>query len=293
MLDLITDITAYFERRAKRLAERGLRLDAKGAAKSIPKSKGAAEKRSKESNAAEAERPKPKGEWKTINGARVCIDTDGTITAGPQTFLGKNISEIGSVDREKQFAKRKDGVRSTIQNPQKRKLESFRWLKKTKLADIQSTLKTPVTGRGENESCTGFGWVPDEYGVMRDGLELHLKHMDEPPFDEMTPEEYEKWAIDFLKKPADGEKILGFIGKEETPDGKTVSFIVRYDKETGIFAKGYPGGKLMTCFKAKYKFENSTEIDPEWKKKADEYYENKLNQTIKNTEELIRKRKGK
>ena len=110
--------------------------------------------------------------------------------------------------------------------------------------------EVPDSQKAEEGSKEYEGVEKNRYGYtgFRDNitLERHLKyHGDEPPFVGMDKKEYEKFSMDFLNKEVDGDRILGFEGKDKDT-GKTYS--IRFDKETGIFAKGYHGGEVQTCF---------------------------------------------
>ena len=91
-----------------------------------------------------------------------------------------------------------------------------------------------ISARGANAPCTGFA---SEALYKR-----HVKrHLSEYP--EMTGPEYRQHAIDFLTMPC-SETIDGYRTKEGE--------IVRFDRADGEYAKGIPGGRLITCYIARF-----------------------------------------
>lgn len=94
------------------------------------------------------------------------------------------------------------------------------------------------SAEGRNEPCTGF---KNEAAAKR-----HEKHWKEFGF--TSHEQYEKAAIEFLHQPVGGD-IDGYLRAE---DGA----IIRFNTKTTEFAVGYPGGELLTYFKAKYDKKN-------------------------------------
>lgn len=87
--------------------------------------------------------------------------------------------------------------------------------------------------RGENPKCKGFENTRK--------LKAHTKkHLAE--YGDMTEEQYVEHAKEFLAQPC-SDTIDGYM----TESGE----IVRFDRTTGEYAKGVPGGKLTTCYFAK------------------------------------------
>ena len=117
-----------------------------------------------------------------------------------------------------------------------------------------------------------------QYTGFRDNTVRHQhfsRHGDEPPFKGLDEEGYEKYAKDFLKQKVDGEKILGFEGVD-AHTGK--SYSVRFDAVSGVFAKGYHGGEVSTCFLPGYwndiydKTKGHAETEEEYKWSANMYF---------------------
>lgn len=59
----------------------------------------------------------------------------------------------------------------------------------------------------------------------------------------MTSEQYVEHAKKFLSQPC-SETVDGYA----TAGGE----VVRFDRTTGEYAKGVPGGRIVTCYIAKY-----------------------------------------
>ena len=87
-----------------------------------------------------------------------------------------------------------------------------------------------ISATGENHPCKGF--APSE-------LKRHKNINHEGQYDNMTDEQYERHAINLLKKKC-GKDIFGY----RCSDGS----VCRFNNLTGEFAKGYPGGYVKTCF---------------------------------------------
>ena len=91
-----------------------------------------------------------------------------------------------------------------------------------------------VSARGANTPCTGF--------ASKALFERHVKrHIEE--FPDMDGKQYEQYAIDFLKQPC-SEVVDGY----RTKQGE----IVRFDRANGEYAKGVPGGRVVTCYVARF-----------------------------------------
>lgn len=93
------------------------------------------------------------------------------------------------------------------------------------------------SAKGENVPCTGFR---NYYAAQR-----HEKHWAEFGFS--SRREYEKAAIDFIKKPVGGD-IDGY--KREEANGRVA--IIRFNRKTGEMGIGFPGKEIKTYYKAKY-----------------------------------------
>ena len=170
-------------------------------------------------------------------------------------------------------------------------VEAYRRRRKARL-DYNDTLDQPREKNGQ------FGKVPNsekaenkepkrlakernndyQYTGFRANTVRHQhfsRHGDEPPFKGLDEEGYEKYAIDFLKQKVDGEKILGFEGVD-AHTGK--SYSVRFDAVSGVFAKGYHGGEVSTCFLPGYwndiydKTKGHAETEEEYKWSANMYF---------------------
>ena len=90
------------------------------------------------------------------------------------------------------------------------------------------------SARGSNPRCTGF--------ATEKLLRVHLKrHLQEYP--ELDEKGYIEHAKDFLAQPC-SEDIDGYL----TKDGE----IVRFNRKTGEYAKGIPGGRIVTCYIVRY-----------------------------------------
>ena len=91
-----------------------------------------------------------------------------------------------------------------------------------------------VSARGSNTPCTGF--------ANKAMFERHVnRHIAE--FPGMTGEQYEQYAIDFLKQPCT-EVVDGYLTKQGE--------VVRFDRANGEYAKGVPGGRVVTCYVARF-----------------------------------------
>ena len=89
------------------------------------------------------------------------------------------------------------------------------------------------SGSGRNKACVGF---KDKAAIRR-----HKKHWKEFGFNNHS--DYEKSAIEFLKQPTGG-----VIDGHLRDDGS----VVRFNTKTGEFGIGFPGGEIVTYYKAKY-----------------------------------------
>jgi len=140
--------------------------------------------------------------------------------------------------------------------------------------------KVTVKPKGVNKSCIGF--KRDTKGNDRGGQHFaeHVLTNEEPIYSGMSKKQYFDHVEEMLRKPVD-DRIWGFNGIEIDADtGEEVEYIVRYDSKTHEFCKGYPGRRIVTGFMAKYINERTRMPDPDYKKKALDYY--------KKNEELAR-----
>ena len=90
-----------------------------------------------------------------------------------------------------------------------------------------------ASAEGRNKPCTGF---KDKAAAKR-----HEKHWFEFGF--TSHEQYEKAAIEFLRKPVGGD-IDGFARSD--------GCVVRFNVNTCELAFGYPGGRIRSYYIAKY-----------------------------------------
>lgn len=94
---------------------------------------------------------------------------------------------------------------------------------------------TPTaSARGKNPKCKGFA----DSKKRNIHVKKHLKE-----FPGMEPKDYVKHAKEFLSQSC-SDTIDGYI----TAAGE----VVRFDRTTGEYGKGIPGGKIITYFKAKF-----------------------------------------
>lgn len=88
--------------------------------------------------------------------------------------------------------------------------------------------------QGSQPECVGF--VPRK---LSGHYQKHVSDNGEPILSNLkSEEEYQNYAKSFLAKPVGGT-ILGYTLKEK---GEEV--VVRFDMETGMYAKGRPGDTL-------------------------------------------------
>ena len=108
--------------------------------------------------------------------------------------------------------------------------------------EVGGSLPEP-SAKGPNPRCVGFehkktaAWKLRKHGVGYEG---------------MTVDEFSEKACDLLEKPCKGN-IDGYLQK----DGS----IVRYDRTTGDFAIGFPGGYLKTMYNIGYNQRGKFSID--------------------------------
>lgn len=87
-----------------------------------------------------------------------------------------------------------------------------------------------ISAEGENHPCKGF---------KESNLRLHKDVRHKKQYEKMTDAEYEEHAKKLLAKKC-GPDIWGY----RSADGS----VCRFNRLTGEFAKGYPGGDIKTCF---------------------------------------------
>ena len=94
---------------------------------------------------------------------------------------------------------------------------------------------TPTaSSRGENPKCKGFA----DSKKRKAHINKHLKE-----YPEMDAKGYVQHAKDFISQPC-SDKVDGYA----TAEGE----VVRFDRTTGEYGKGVPGGKIVTCYIAKF-----------------------------------------
>ena len=200
-----------------------------------------------------------KAKWITVNGAHVCINVNtNTIIGGPEALVGKNASDISTGAEESHSAENPETLRKNREYRGK--------LTGEQIAKRQKNLKLSETGK--NASCGGF-----RVTRYRDYLQQHVQaHGYEPELSGLTPDEYEAKAEEFLRQPC-GKNILGGLVSEMI-DGVMVTAVIRYDRKTGLFAKGIPGAYIMTFMQPKYYRDtpNGRQKNPDWKENGYQYY---------------------
>lgn len=87
-----------------------------------------------------------------------------------------------------------------------------------------------ISAEGENFPCKGFS---------EKNLQVHKEQRHPEQYANMTAEEYNEHAKKLLMKKC-GPDIWGY----RCSDGS----ICRFNRLTGEYAKGYPGGNIKTCF---------------------------------------------
>lgn len=90
------------------------------------------------------------------------------------------------------------------------------------------------SSRGKNPKCVGFA-----------NEKLYKRHVMShgKEYPEMTGKQYVEHAKEFLSQPC-SDTVDGYV----TQSGE----VVRFDRTTGEYAKGVPGGRIVTCYIAKY-----------------------------------------
>ena len=118
---------------------------------------------------------------------------------------------------------------------------------------IQSSPKSSATGK--NKFRVGFTQknLDKHWGGKSD-------HSGEYPG--WTKEQYAERALTLVQKPVDGNRILGFLDKDNG--------IVRYDRQTNDFVKGYPDSGIATMYKPKQTPEKGYQYFLKLKKEASE-----------------------
>lgn len=92
-----------------------------------------------------------------------------------------------------------------------------------------------ASAKGENVPCVGF--------ARPDKLSYHAGYHGMKEMGLKSEDEYLNHAIEFLKQPC-SDTIDGYV----TEDGQ----VCRFNRTTGEYAKGVPGGKITTCFIARF-----------------------------------------
>ena len=294
----IRAIVQYYVRRNLRLRARGIKVPS---FRDSVFSESRFDKDPKGKTKAELKKRVENGEarWVTIKGTKVCIENGSNkILAGPDAFVGKTPSDAfgikwGKEPKDESEAETKDTTEEAKSGEEQKKaaveLQQDRVERgKTtgpQLAEIQKNLT--LSEDGENESCGGFRVTGD-----RDFLAYHAdKHKEDPDFEKMTPDEYEAAAVKMLQMPCGGSIVGGL--KKETYDGVEVTAVIRYDKETGLFAKGYPGGFVLTFLKAKYFVDRNVggkikrEYNPNWKEDGYRYFLKAIGKTESSSKDEV------
>jgi len=107
-----------------------------------------------------------------------------------------------------------------------------------------------ISAEGENFPCKGF---------TENNLRVHKDQRHPEQYANMTDQEYEEHAKKLLMKKC-GPDIWGY----RCADGS----VCRFNRLTGEYAKGYPGGNIKTCFyPTPLNAEDPTDIDLEFARK--------------------------
>lgn len=122
-----------------------------------------------------------------------------------------------------------------------------------KKPDVNRTVKgvginagVEIRPEGKNE-FKGFSPIH-----LREHHDKHAIKRNEPPFNAMTPEEYNRFAVDFLSQECGGD-IDGFAKIVKDENGNEVGTeVIRFNRKTGVFARGFPGKSVGTCYNAEY-----------------------------------------
>ena len=109
-----------------------------------------------------------------------------------------------------------------------------------------------ISAEGENHPCKGF---------TERNLRIHKDVRHPEQYADMTDEEYEEHAKKLLMKKC-GPDIWGY----RCSDG----CVCRFNRLTGEYAKGYPGGDIKTCFFPTAPDSDPLDIDLEY---ARDYYD--------------------
>ena len=107
---------------------------------------------------------------------------------------------------------------------------------KVKNDNIKSGNKTKVSATGANKFKKAFSTPKKQKEHWGDHNNEYI------PYGIKTQKQYTRRAMELVQSACD-ENILGFITKQGE--------IVRYDKRTNDFAKGFPDKYLKTMFKPK------------------------------------------
>lgn len=112
-----------------------------------------------------------------------------------------------------------------------------------------------ISAEGENKPCKGF---------TKRNLRIHKDKRHPEQYAHMTDAQYEEHAKKLLQKKC-GPDILGY----RCADGS----VCRFNRLTGEYAKGYPGGNIKSCFfPTKIDSTDRTKIDLDF---ARRYFEEK------------------
>ena len=223
-----------------------------------------------------------KAHWVTVKGTAICIGNySGKIVGGPKKFIGKTRAEAFSGEeiqeieaQEKAAAQKAEEERKAKEEQErKEKLHKDRvhrgQLTGEKIKAIQKNLR--ISAKGKNKSIGGYR-ITDQ----ADFLARHKKkHGGEPPFINMTDDEFEAAGVELISAPC-GNGIMGGIVAEHV-DGVPVDALIRYNRKTGEMVKGIPGAYLLTHSVLKYwedtdVADDEKKINKNWKEDGYDYF---------------------
>jgi len=233
------EVRRFYRRRAERLAKRGVRMD-----ETIGENLRAKKIEYHLPDDLTAEEKEQGYYYREVNGNTIRFSAEDGHPVGGQP------KALGSDELKEMVNKAVDS--HVKENEAKKEAEKAR--RKSQSSNVSDDYRgvipmEKVSAQGENVPCTGF---------EKDNLSYH-KHVRHPgQYDYLTDEEFNQHAINFLQKKC-GNDILGYRCK----DGA----ICRFNRLTGEIAKGYPGGKVKTCFFPTRKGTNPTDIDVEYARK--------------------------
>ena len=135
----------------------------------------------------------------------------------------------------------------------------------------------------KNKSCKGFDEGESKRHFLKHASERSDKNpagRGEPILTGMTEEEMNQYAKEMLAKPC-GADMLGFSGYEYDPKSRSLSaYVVRFQPSTGMFAKGYPNGRIVELMVAQY-LDDQDDKNPNYLKEAMKYYNRQVRKAQK------------